>query len=393
MASTTKRRFTDEFKREAVALWETSGRLQTEVAAELGIMPTMLRRWQRKLQESGAPPAIPAKPPVSRMASPADQASEIARLRRELNRARMERDILKKAGRHLCGDAAVKFAFIEQHASTWPVNVMCRMLGVSRSGYYDWRGRAPSARTTANLALLRDVCRLQVRHQGRYGSPRMHAALRAEGHGCSRGRVERLMRRHRIRALAGRRFRPFTTDSRHYLPIAPNLLAQRFSAPAPNQIWLADITYIATGEGWLYLAAVLDLATRKIVGWAMRDHMRTELPLAALMMAAQRQRPAPGLICHSDRGSQYAAGAYGDYLAVIGAVPSMSRTGNCYDNAPMESFFHTLKVELVHQCRWATQTEARQALFGYIEGYYNRHRMHSAIGYLTPEQAEQRMIG
>lgn len=287
----------------------------------------------------------------------------------------------------------MKFSFIEQHASTWPVNLMCRMLGVSRSGYYDWCVRAPSARTTANLALLHDVRRLQARHQGRYGSPRMHAALRAEGHRCSRGRVERLMRRHRIRALAGRRFRPCTTDSRHYLPIAPNLLAQNFVATAPNRIWLADITYIATGEGWLYLAAVLDLATRKIVGWAMRDHMRTELPLAAMMMAAQRQRPDRGLICHSDRGSQYAAGAYVDHLAAIGATPSMSRTGNCYDNAPMESFFHTLKVELVHQCRWATQAEARQALFGYIEGYYNRHRMHSALGYLTPEQAEQSMTG
>ena len=162
------------------------------------------------------------------------------------------------------------------------------------------------------------------------------------------------MRRYRIRALAGRRFRPCTTDSRHYLPVARNLLAQRFEAAAPNQIWLADITFIATGEGWLYLAAVLDLATRKIVGWAMRDHMRTELPLAAMMMAAQRQRPDPGLICHSDRGSQYAAGAYVEHLAAMRATPSMSRTSNCYDNAPIESFFHTLKVELVHQCRWTT---------------------------------------
>ena len=177
------------------------------------------------------------------------------------------------------------------------------------------------------------------------------------------------MRRYRIRVLAGRRFRPCITDSRHYLPIAPNLLAQRFVAPAPNRIWLADITYIAIGEGWLYLAAVLELATRKIVGWAMRDNMRTELPLAALMMVAQRQRPAPGLAHHSDRGSQYTAGGYVDHLTAIGATASMSRTGNCYDNAPMESFFHTLKVELVHQCHWATHAEARQVLFGYIEGY------------------------
>ena len=199
------------------------------------------------------------------------------------------------------------------------------------------------------------------------------------------------MRRHGIRALAGRRFRPCTTNSHHHLAVAPNLLAQRFEVSAPNRVWLADITYIGTGEGWLYLAAVLDLATRKIVGWAMRDHMRAELALSALMMAAQRQRPPGGLIHHSDRGSQYAAGAYVDQLAMIGATPSMSRTGCCYDNAPMESFFHTLKVELVHQRRWATHEEARRDLFGYVEGYYNRARMHSALGYLTPEQAETRM--
>ena len=198
------------------------------------------------------------------------------------------------------------------------------------------------------------------------------------------------MRRHRIRALAGRRYRPCTTDSRHYLAVAPNLLGQRFEAPAPNRVWLTDITYVPTGEGWLYLAAVLDVATRKIVGWAMRDHMRTELALSALMMAVQRQRPPRGLIHHSDRGSQFASQASVDQLAAVGAVPSMSRTGNCYDNAPMESFFHTLKVELVHQRRWATRDDARRDLFAYIESYYNRARLHSALGYLTPEQAEQR---
>ena len=166
---------------------------------------------------------------------------------------------------------------------------------------------------------------------------------------------------------------------------------QAFVASAPNRIWLADITYIATGEGWLYLAAVLDLATRKIVGWSMRDHMRTELPLAALMMAAQRQRPAEGLICHSDRGGQYASETYGKQLIAMKAKPSMSRTACCYDNAPMESFFHTLKVELVHPRRWATREQARPDLFAYIEGYYNRRRIHSALGYRTPEQAELQM--
>lgn len=285
----------------------------------------------------------------------------------------------------------MSFNFIRDHAGRWPVRLMCRVLEVSASGYYAWCSRPESARSAANRKLLGDVRRLHGEHHGRYGSPRMHAALRAEGRTASRGRVERLMRRNGIRALAGRRFRPCTTDSRHYLPIAPNLLQQEFVAAAPNRVWLADITYIATGEGWLYLAAVLDLATRKIVGWSMRDHMRTELPLAALMMAAQRQQPAKGLICHSDRGSQYASEAYAKQLIAIKAKPSMSRTACCYDNAPMESFFHTLKVELVHQRRWATREEARRDLFAYIEGYYNRRRIHSALGYRTPEQAERQM--
>jgi len=285
----------------------------------------------------------------------------------------------------------MRFRFIDDHQEEWPVRVMCDVLGVSASGYYAWRCRPESARAASNLNLLADVRRLNAQHRGRYGSPRMHAALRAEGRGVSRGRIERLMRRHGIRAAASRRFRPVTTDSHHGLPVAPNLIEQRFVASAPNQVWLADLTYVPTGEGWLYLAAVLDLATRKVVGWAMRDHLRTELAAAALLMASQRQRPGPGLIHHSDRGSQYAAGEYRQLLAKAGMKASMSRTGNCYDNAPMESFFHTLKVELVHQRRWATRDEARRDLFAYVEGYYNRQRIHSALGYLSPEQAERHM--
>src|SRR5215212_5456573 len=287
----------------------------------------------------------------------------------------------------------MRFRFIDDHQEEWPVRVMCDVLGVSASGYYAWRCRPESARTASNLNLLADVRRLNAQHRGRYGSPRMHAALRAEGRSVSRGRVERLMRRHGIRAAASRRFRPTTTDSRHGLPVAPNLLEQRFVASAPNQVWLADITYVPTGEGWLDLAAVLDLATRKVVGWAMRDHLRSELATAALLMAIQRQRPAPGLTHHSDRGGQYASGEYQKLLTGAGMRASMSRTGNCYDNAPMESFFHTLKVELVHQRRWAIRDEARRDLFAYVEGYYNRQRIHSALGYITPEQAERRLAG
>jgi putative transposase len=282
----------------------------------------------------------------------------------------------------------MKFRFIEDHRDTWPVRVMCDALEVSHSGYYAWRGRRESPRAAENRALLAAIRRVHARHRGRYGAPRIHAALRAEGRLVSRGRVERLMRRHGIRAMTQRRFRIVTTDSNHSLPVADNLLDQTFLATRPNQIWLADITYIPTDEGWLYLATVLDLFSRKVVGWAMRDHMRQELAIAALTMAIQRQRPGPGLIHHSDRGSQYAAGGYRQVLDAANMIQSMSRRGNCWDNAPMESFFHTLKTELVHHAAYATREAAKRDLFAYIEGYYNRLRIHSALGYITPEQAE-----
>lgn len=198
----------------------------------------------------------------------------------------------------------MRFRFVATHADTWPVRTICRALDVSASGYYAWRDRSGSTWTMANQRLLADIRCLHTRHRGRYGSPRMHAALHAEGQGASRVRVARLMRAAGIRAIAARRFRPATTDSCHALPVAPNLLGRRFVAVAPNRVWLADITYLPTGEGWLYLAAVLDLATRKVVGWSMREHMRAELACAALLMAIQRQRPAPGLVHHADRGGQ-----------------------------------------------------------------------------------------
>lgn len=282
----------------------------------------------------------------------------------------------------------MRFRFIEDHRDTWPARVLCDALGVSASGYYAWRGRPESARAVANRALLTCIRRLHEQHRGRYGAPRIHAALRAESRPVSRGRIERLMRRHGIRAATHRRFRVVTTDSNHGLPVADNLLGQTFLATRPNEIWLADISYIPTDEGWLYLAVVLDLFTRKVVGWAMRDHLRQELTIAALTMAIQRQRPRCGSIHHSDRGSQYAAGDYRALLNANGITPSMSRKGNCWDNAPMESWFHTLKTELVHHTVYATRDAARRDLFAYIETYYNRQRLHSALGYRTPEQAE-----
>jgi putative transposase len=284
----------------------------------------------------------------------------------------------------------MKFCLIEDQRDIWPVRVMCDALGVSPSGFYAWRSRPESARKIANRELLVDIRRVHADHRGRYGAPRIHAELRAEGQIVSRKRIERVMHRHGIRAHAPRRYRVCTTDSKHALPIAANLLDRNFAAEKPDQIWLADITYIPTSEGWLYLAVILDLFTRKVVGWAMRDHMRAELAIAALTMAIQRRRPTPGLMHHSDRGSQYAAGDYRKILKAATITQSMSRKGNCWDNAPMESFFGTLKTELVHQCDYPDRDAARRDLFAYIEGYYNRRRIHSALGYITPQQADRK---
>jgi putative transposase len=284
----------------------------------------------------------------------------------------------------------MKFRIIEDQREMFPVRVLCGVMGVSAAGYYAWRGRPESSRKAANRVLLSEIRRLHLAHRGRYGAPRIHAALRGLGHTASRGRVERLMHHHGIRAITARRFRAWTTDSRHDWPIAPNRLGQKFAAERPNQIWLADVSYVPTGQGWLYLAVVLDLFTRKIVGWAMRDHMRAGLTIAALSMAIKRQKPPPGLIHHSDRGSQYAAADYRKVLNAARMIQSMSRKGNCFDNAPMESCFGTIKTELVHQACYSSRDAARRDLFAYIEGYYNRQRLHSALGYITPEQAERR---
>ena len=275
--------------------------------------------------------------------------------------------------------------FIHDHVADFPVQVMCELLGVSRGGYYAWAGRAESARAADDRALAIEIRAAHEASRGRYGSPRVHAELRARGRRIGRKRVARLMRGMGLAARRRRRFRR-TTDSRHAFPIAPNLLERNFTAEAPDRVWLADLTYIWTAQGWLYLAAVLDLYTRRVVGWAMADHLRHELTLAALDMAIVRQRPAPGLVHHADRGVQYAAHGYRARLRRHGMVCSMSRKGDCWDNAPMESFFATLKGELVEAAEYDTRDEARADLFQYIEGFYNRRRLHSGLGYLTPEQ-------
>lgn len=282
----------------------------------------------------------------------------------------------------------MSFRFIEDHRDSYPVRLMCTVLGVSAAGYYAWRERPASTRATGNAALLATIRQVHQDSGGRYGSPRVHAALRLQGRGVSRGRIERLMHRHGIRAIMAPPRRVRTTDSRHGLPVAPNLIQRDFVAAAANRIWLADITYIPTAEGWLYLAAVMDLFSRKIVGWAMRDHMQVELASSALAMAIRQQRPQAGLIHHSDRGVQYASQDYRAVLSSAGITASMSRKADCYDNAPMESFFHTLKTELVHHRQYNTRAEAQHDIFAFIEGFYNRTRLHSAIGYIAPIEME-----
>jgi transposase InsO family protein len=279
----------------------------------------------------------------------------------------------------------VSYAFIRDHVANFPIAVMCEVLQVSRSGYYDWARRPESPRAVADRTLAAEIRAAHAGSRGRYGSPRVHAELRAHGRRVSRKRVARLMQGMGLSARRKRRCRR-TTDSAHTFSVAPNLLGRDFTATALDRVWLADITYIWTAEGWLYLAVVLDLFSRRVVGWAMAEHLGHDLALAALDMAIARRRPRAGLMHHSDRGVQYAAHGYRGRLAEYGMFCSMSRKGDCWDNAPMESFYATLKGELVDQCDYLTRNEARADVFQYVEGFYNRRRLHSAIGYITPEQ-------
>lgn len=265
---------------------------------------------------------------------------------------------------------------------------MCRILEVSRSGYYAWLKRPESRRKSQNRKLLKEIRKVYQVSRRTYGSPRITIALQKEGISCGRNRVARLMRENGIAAKTKRKYKA-TTNSKHNYPVAENLVNQSFAASRPNHLWVADITYIPTGEGWLYLAAIEDLFQRKIVGWAMDATMTRQLVLDALRQAVWRYRPPAGLIHHSDRGSQYACHDYQQALRDYGMICSMSRKGNCYDNACMESFFGTLKRELIYGSRFKTRAEARQAIFEYIEVFYNRIRLHSALGYMSPVEYEQ----
>ena len=281
----------------------------------------------------------------------------------------------------------MKYRAIQDHASRFPVRLMCRALRVSSAGYYAWATRPESERAKANRALLVAVRAIHEQSRRTYGSPRITRDLREAGHGAGENRIARLMRTDGIRAKTVKKWRA-TTDSAHRFPVAANTLNRQFAVNEPNRVWAGDITYVWTDEGWLYLAVVLDLYSRAVIGWAMGSRLTASLATEALTMAIWRRKPAKGLLHHSDRGVQYASGDYQGLLASAGIACSMSRKGNCWDNACVESFFGTLKKELVHDRRYLTREHAKQEIFEYIEVFYNRARRHSTLGHRSPAEFE-----
>lgn len=285
----------------------------------------------------------------------------------------------------------MRYAFIHDHEQDFRVTTMCRALQVSRSGYYGWKNRDPSARAKANALLLERIRDVHRQSRENYGAVKTWRALRAMGERCGRHRVARLRQRHGIEAKRLRRFRG-AYAARHTEGIAANLLERTFAAPAPDRAWVGDITFIPTREGWLYLAVLLDLYSRRIVGWAMGEKMNRRLVIDALTMAIEHRRPAAGLLHHTDQGLVYATSAYRAILIEHGVVASMSRKGDCYDNAVAESFFSNLKNELIWHRTFEHRAEARAAIFDYIELFYNRERLHQTLDYVSPVRYEERAV-
>jgi len=281
----------------------------------------------------------------------------------------------------------MKYCFMDQYRSEFRVTKMCRALGVSRSGYYGWKKQPQGKRRKDEERLLMEIKESYRKSKGNYGSPRIADDLRDKGMRCGKNRVARIMKVNGIKAKTTKKFKA-TTNSKHNLPVAENLLNRDFTAARPNAVWVSDITYVSTLEGWLYLAVIIDLYSRQVVGWAMHNRLTADFVIRALYQAIGRRRPPAGCIFHSDRGVQYACKDFRKVLQRYNFRQSMSKKGDCYDNAVAESFFHTLKVEHVYQHRYATRAEARQSIFEYVEMFYNRQRKHSALGYRSPVSFE-----
>ncbi|WP_156895572.1 IS3 family transposase [Massilia putida] len=375
-----RRQFSREFKLEAVKLVEERGVSVRQAAQDLDVHENVLRKWVRELREQPEE----AFPGNGKMTA---QDAEIARLRKEVTKLKMERDLLKK-GRSLFREGVdLKFGFIAKHRGVWPVNLMCEALGVSRGGFYAWLTRPLSRRSKQDEKLGVQVRQSFLRSDRTYGARRVWRDVLEQGLPCGLHRIERLMRDQALRARPRRRGLPKDRGARS--AVAENLLDRQFQAEAPNQKWVADFTYIWTAEGWLYVAAVLDLYSRRIVGWSMQDSMTSQLVVDALMMGVWRRGKPSALLHHSDQGSQYTSEHFQQLLNEQGITCSMSRAGEVWDNSAMESFFSSLKTERTARKVYRTRTQARSDVFDYIERFYNPTRRHSTLGYVSPVQFEE----
>ncbi|MCM7670145.1 IS3 family transposase [Enterobacter asburiae] len=371
-------RFTPEFKEEAVRQITERGYSVAEVSDRLGVSAHSLYKWLRAIKpdnsEQHARDLLEAK-------------SEILKLRAQLKRTEEERDILKKGRAVLCKGARLKYRFINEHRTVWGVMTMCRVLNVARAGFYAWLHNPVSARDKDNqrlLMLIRDSYSLSG---GVYGYRRVHGDLNEIGETCGKNRVGRIMQQNRIKAVRGYKA-PRRIAGRPSV-VAPNRVQRQFTVVRANQVWVTDITYIRTWQGWLYLAVVIDLFSRNVVGWSMKPTLSRELALDALMMAVWRRKPDGEVIVHSDQGSQYGSDDWQRFCRANNLAPSMSRRGNCWDNAVAESFFSSLKKERIRKRIYKTRDLARADIFDYIEVFYNRARRHSHLGGLSPEAFEQ----
>ncbi|WP_284948317.1 IS3 family transposase [Acidisoma cladoniae] len=376
----TRRQFSREFKLEAVRLVNERGISLVQASRDLDVGESILRRWIKEVT-SDPGQAFPGQGQLK-----PDQ-QEIDRLRREVAKLKAERDILKKAGGLLREGVDMKFGFVAKHRGIWPVRWLCEALGVSRSGFHAWLTRSPSARARSDEILGAHVKASFVGSDRTYGARRVWHDVLAEGDVCGLHRIERLMREQALRARPRRRGLPSDKGERN--EAAANVLDRQFVATAPNQKWIADFTYLWTAEGWLYVAAVIDLFSRRVVGWSMSVTMTAQFVADALMMAIWRRGKPDALLHHSDQGSQYSSEQFQKLLADHNVSCSMSRSGNVWDNAAMESFFSSLKTERTARKVYRTRDQARADVFDYIERFYNLRRRHSTIGYLSPMEFER----
>ena len=372
-----RRKFTREFKLEAVRLIKGRGVSYVQASQDLGVHVSQLRDWVKKLSDDPQH----AFPGLGQMKP---EQAEIARLQREVTKLKAERDILKKSRGLLREGIDVKFGFIARHRGIWPAGWLCGALGVSRGGFYAWLTRPRSQRSHDDEELGTKVRISFVASDRTYGARRVWHDLLAEGVSCGLHRIERLMRLQALRARPRRRRLPPDLGERQATAVAPNVLDRGFEASAPNRKWIADFTYVWTAEGWLYVAAVIDLFSRRVVGWSMKAEMTAQLVTDALMMAVWRRGKPDALLHHSDRGSQYTSEQFQRLMADHGVVCSMSRSGNVWDNAAMESFFSSLKTERTARKTYRMRDEAKADVFDYIERFYNAKRRHSTIGYRSP---------